>query len=401
MLTKALREFLRLESASGILIMAGTLLAMIAVNSPLKPFYDLLLNIPVEVRIARLEVAKPLLMWINDGLMALFFFLVGLELKREILEGELSDPRQIALPGFAALGGMLVPSLIYLLLNWGDPMAMKGWAIPSATDIAFALAVLSLLGPTVPSSLKLFLLTLAIVDDLGAILIIALFYSAELSTTALMLAGATLLLLGLLNWRGVLSLSPYLLLGLILWLAVLKSGVHATLAGVLLAAFIPLRVQGPERPPLRRLEHDLHGSVAFAILPLFAFANSGISFAGLTWAGLLEPVPLGIALGLLLGKPLGVTAFAWLAVRLGLARLPEGIGWREILGVAVICGIGFTMSLFISSLAFEQGQTTLVVDDRLGILAGSTISAVIGYFLLRHLLRGRLPEAETEGAPGG
>lgn len=400
MLTKTIRDFLRLESASGILIMAGTLLAMIAVNSPLKPLYDLLLNIPVEVRIAQLEVAKPLLMWINDGLMALFFFLVGLELKREILEGELSDPRQIALPGVAALGGMLVPSLIYIGLNWDDPMAMKGWAIPSATDIAFALGVLSLLGPRVPASLKLFLLTLAIIDDLGAILIIALFYSAELSTTALIFAGVTLLLLGLLNRRGILNLSPYLLLGLLLWLAVLKSGVHATLAGVLLAAFIPLRVEGPERPPLRRLEHDLHGSVAFAILPLFAFANSGISFAGLTWAGLLEPVPLGISLGLLLGKPLGVTAFAWVAVRLGLARLPEGIGWREILGVAVICGIGFTMSLFISSLAFEQGQTSMVVDDRLGILAGSTISAVIGYFLLRYLLRGRAPEAEAESAAG-
>jgi len=384
------RDFLRLESASGILLLAAAALAMLAENSPLNPYYDALLGTQVEVRIGELTIAKPLLLWINDGLMAVFFFLIGLELKREVLQGELSDPARVALPAFAAVGGMAAPALIYLFFNAGDPVALKGWAIPSATDIAFSLAVLSLLGRRVPSSLKLFLLTLAIFDDLGAILIIAMFYTADLSVASLGIAALALGILGVMNWRGATRHAPYLLVGVVMWAAVLKSGVHATLAGVLLALFIPLRVKDENgQSPLQRLEHDLHPAVAFGILPLFAFANTGVPFAGLGWDAMLEPVPLGIALGLFLGNQLGVMAVSWLVVRLGLARLPSGAGWAELYGVALLCGIGFTMSLFISSLAFEQGGPDFAVDDRLGILVGSLLSAVSGYLWLRWRLSSR------------
>jgi NhaA family Na+:H+ antiporter len=386
----AIREFLRLESASGMLLLAGAALAIVFANTPLAPFYDGLLSTPVEVRIGELQIAKPLLLWINDGLMAVFFFLVGLELKREVLEGELSQPAQVALPAIAALGGIVAPALIYVAFNRGDDLALSGWAIPAATDIAFALGVLALLGSRVPTALKIFLMTLAILDDLGAILIIAIFYSSDLSLQSLLIAAAAVVLLAVLNRIGVKALAGYVVIGIVLWVSVLKSGVHATLAGVVLAAFIPLRVGGePEQAPLRRLEHGLHPWVAYGILPLFAFANAGVSLHGLSFEKLLEPVPLGIALGLFLGKQLGVFGFTWLAVKARLARLPSSVGWAEIYGVSVLCGIGFTMSLFIGSLAFEHGGPDYAVDDRLGILLGSILSAVVGYFVLKQVLSRR------------
>ena len=379
-----LQHFLKLESASGILLVIAALMAMITVNSPAQFLYDALLNTPVEIRIGALNIAKPLLLWVNDGLMALFFLLVGLEIKREIVQGELADPAKAILPVMAAIGGMVMPALIYTAFNQGDDLAMRGWAIPTATDIAFALGVLSLLGKRVPPALKLFLLTLAIVDDLGAIVIIALFYTAELSTTSLLVALSALAVLYAFNRRGVLSLSPYLLVGLVMWVAVLKSGVHATLAGVLLAFFIPLRpAPGEHHTVAEYLEHDLHGSVSFVILPLFAFMNTGVSLSGLSLDSVINPVPLGIAAGLFLGKPIGVMLFCWLAIQLRLAKMPHQVGWGELFGVAVLAGIGFTMSLFISSLAFVQGDPNFRVDDRIGILLGSVVSALCGYFLLR------------------
>lgn len=379
----ALRDFLRLESASGILLMVAAVLAMVVQNSPLSPWYDDLLGVPVEIRIGNLELAKPLLLWINDGLMAVFFLLVGLEVKREVLDGQLSDIRNVILPVAGAIGGIAVPALIYVGLNWDSPETLRGWAIPTATDIAFALGVLALLGSRVPVALKLFLTTLAIVDDLGAIIIIAVFYSADLSVMSLAVAASAIVALFVLNRRRVSDLTPYILVGLVLWTAVLKSGVHATLAGVVLAMFIPFRVRNGERSPLKQLEHDLHPSVAYVILPVFAFANAGVPLDGISLESFLDPVPLGIAAGLFIGKQLGVFAAAWLAVKSGIARLPEAVTWRQLYGVAVLCGIGFTMSLFIASLAFEQAAVDYPLNDRLGILAGTVLSAVVGYALLR------------------
>ncbi|MDH5632496.1 MAG: Na+/H+ antiporter NhaA [Gammaproteobacteria bacterium] len=380
----AIKEFLRYEAASGILLLIAAVVAMVVENSVAKPFYDALLGTPVEVRIGAFQIAKPLLLWINDGLMAVFFFLIGLEIKREFLAGELSDPARVVLPVIAAIGGMAVPAAIYSFVNWGDAVAMKGWAIPSATDIAFALGVLALLGDRVPASLKIFLMTLAIVDDLGAIVIIALFYTADLSVTSLVVAALALSSLFVLNRRGVLNITPYILVTVVLWIAVLKSGVHATLAGVLAAFFIPFRHEpGSTTTQLEKLEHDLHPAVAFGILPLFAFANTGISLDGLGIESLTHTVPLGIAAGLFLGNQLGVFGFTWLAVQLGFAKLPKDAGWLHVYGVSLLCGIGFTMSLFISSLAFEQGGPDFAVDDRLGILVGSILSGVLGYLVLR------------------
>ena len=382
------KQFLKLESASSILLLCGVVLAMMAGNSPFATYYEALLSTIIEIRVGGLGIEKPLLLWVNDGLMAMFFILVGLELKREVLQGELSDPAQVVLPMAAALGGMMMPALIYVLINFGDSVALKGWAIPSATDIAIALGVLSLLGDRVPNALKLFLLTLAIVDDLGAIIIIALFYTADLSTTALSIAVVCVLILALLNRFKVISTVPYFLVGFVMWMAVLKSGVHATLAGVVLAMFIPLRVQKKHgESPLEELEESLHPTVAYAILPIFAFCNSGISLDGVTLGAFLEPVPLGIALGLFLGNQLGVMGMSWAMVRLGWAKLPDQIGWTQLYGVSILCGIGFTMSLFISSLAFEQGGHDIALYDRLGILLGSLLSAVCGYGWLRWHLR--------------
>ena len=384
MIVRALTEFLRLEAAAGILLLLAAVLAMLVENSAARGLYDALLGTPVEIRIGEFEIAKPLLLWINDGLMAIFFFLIGLEVKREFLDGELSEPSRVVLPVIAAVGGMAVPAVIFAAINWGDAVALKGWAIPSATDIAFALGVLALLGSRVPGTLKLFLMTLAIVDDLGAIIIIAVFYTANLSLSSLLVATLALVVLFALNRRGVLSLAPYLLVGVVLWAAVLKSGVHATLAGVLAALFIPhAKEPGETHTQLQRLEHDLHPAVVYGILPLFAFANTGIPLAGLTLDSLLHPVPLGIAVGLFAGNQLGVFGLSWLAVKSGLARLPQGASWLQLYGVAALCGIGFTMSLFISSLAFEQGGPDFAIDDRLGILAGSIASAVLGYAILR------------------
>jgi len=380
----ALSDFLKLEAAGGILLGAAALAALALANSPAAPAYGAFLDTPVEVRVGALRIAKPLLLWINDGLMAVFFFLVGLEIKREVLEGELSRPSQILLPAIAAAAGMAAPAAIYLALNAGSAAA-AGWAIPTATDIAFAVGVLALLGARVPPALKIFLLTLAILDDLGAIAIIACFYTENLSLGSLAVAALALAALAALNRRGVTALPPYLLIGLVMWVAVLKSGVHATLAGVALAFLIPLQVRGGagEEPPLRRLERELHPVVAYGILPLFAFANAGVPLAGVSWAALAHPVPAGIALGLLAGKSLGVFGATLAAVKLGLARLPEGATWTQMLGVSALCGIGFTMSLFIAGLAFEEAAVGLTVESRLGILCGSLAAGAAGYLLLR------------------
>jgi Na+:H+ antiporter, NhaA family len=384
MVLKALQRFLRLEASAGILLLVAALLAIAAENSAAKHLYDALRGVPVEIRIGEFEIAKPLLLWTNDGLMAVFFFLIGLEIKREVLHGELSEPSRVLLPVVAAIGGMAVPSAIYAVINWGDPLAMRGWAIPSATDIAFALGVLALLGSRVPNTLKLFLMTLAVADDLGAIVIIAVFYTSDLYPASLIVAAVAIAALFVLNRRGVLALPPYLLIGLVLWAAVLKSGVHATLAGVLTALFIPFAKQaGEEKTQLEKLEDDLHPAVVYGILPLFAFANTGISFAGRGLESLVHPVPLGIAAGLFIGNQLGVFGISWLAIKLGIAKMPQGASWLQLYGVAALCGIGFTMSLFISSLAFEQGGADFMVDDRLGILLGSAASAALGYLVLR------------------
>ncbi|WP_122710932.1 Na+/H+ antiporter NhaA [Pseudomonas viridiflava] len=371
-------RFFQLEAAGGLLLIAAAALALIINNSPLSWLYNAFLETPVEARIGALQIAKPLLLWINDGLMALFFLVIGLEVKREVLEGHLSKPSQIVLPGAAAIGGMVVPALIYVALNTGNAEALNGWAIPMATDIAFALGVLALLGKRVPVSLKLFLMTLAIIDDLGAIIVIALVYSGELSQVSLILAAVSIIALIAMNRSGVSRLAPYLLVGLVLWVCVLKSGVHATLAGVVLAFCIPLRTIS-KASPLLTLEHGLHPWVAYGILPLFAFANAGVSLAGVTMESFTHPVPLGIAAGLLLGKTLGVFGLTWLAVKTRMASLPKEANWGHVLGVSILCGIGFTMSLFVGSLAFEPGVSAYAGEDRMGILTGSILSAIIGY----------------------
>ena len=378
----AVRKFLKLEAASGILLAAATLLALLLANSPLQGLYLRFLDTPVAVRAGTFAIDKPLLLWINDGLMAVFFFLVGLELKRESEEGELARVSQVVLPAVAAAGGMAVPAAIYAWINWGDPLTLPGWAIPAATDIAFALGVLSLLGGRVPSSLKVFLLTLAILDDVGAIAIIALFYTDNLVAGSLVVAGAAMVVLLLMNRSGVRSTAPYILVGIVLWASVLKSGVHATLAGVALAFFIP-------REAARSLENDLHPAVSYAILPLFAFANAGLAFEGISLSSYLRPLPLGIVSGLVVGKTLGVFGSAWLAIRLGAARLPEGASWSALLGVALLCGIGFTMSLFIAGLAFEGLGLEYAKLTQLGILTGSLVSATAGYLVLRAVLPSR------------
>lgn len=381
-------NFFKLESAGGILLILAAALALIFANSPLRVYYDLLLSIPVEVSVGSLEIAKPLLLWINDGLMAMFFFLVGLELKRELIQGELSDKRNIILPGFGALGGMLAPALIYLFFNAGDSQAIRGWAIPSATDIAFALGILSLLGSRVPISLKVFLTSLAIFDDIGAILIIAFFYTSKISSLALLIGLVCVITLFILNRRNVTAKSAYILVGTIMWVATLKSGVHATLAGVIMAMFIPIKCnKDPTVSPLKEMEHDLHAVVAFFVLPVFAFANAGINFAGLGVEDLLHPVSLGIGLGLFAGNQIGVFGFCWLAIKLGLTRLPQGMSWLTLYGTSALCGVGFTMSLFIGSLAFEETGVNQIFDERIGIVVGSLMAGVLGYLVLNFSLK--------------
>jgi NhaA family Na+:H+ antiporter len=379
-----IRDFMKLEAASGIVLVVAAALALIIANSPLSTVYDAFLNLPVSLQFGALVIAKPLRLWINDGLMALFFLLVGLEIKRELVVGELSSWAKASLPGYCALGGMILPALIYYLLNAGDPVALRGWAIPTATDIAFAVGVLSLLGPRAPAALKIFLLALAIIDDLGAIVIIAVFYTADLSFLSLGLAALGILALAGLNLCGVRRLAPYLLIGLFIWVCVLKSGVHATLAGVAVAAFIPIR-SAPgwdgEESLLERLEHMLLPWVGFAVMPSFAFANAGVSFAGVSREDLTAPLSLGIALGLFLGKQLGIFVAGWLVVKTGLCRRPEGLSWPAFYGVSLLAGIGFTMSLFIGSLAYDD--LAHATEIRLGVFSGSLLSAIAGYFWLR------------------
>jgi Na+:H+ antiporter, NhaA family len=386
MARRALSNFFKLESSTGILLVVATLMAMIMANSAFSPFYNGLTSTPVVISFGTFVIAKPLLLWINDGLMAIFFFMIGLEIKREVLEGSLQDPKAIAVPAFAALGGMLIPSLIYAWYNWDNPMAIAGWAIPSATDIAFALGVLTLLGDRVPKGLKLFLLTLAIIDDLGAIIIIALFYTADLSPLSLGIAGSMIALLIGMNLRGVTNYTAYILVGIVLWTAVLKSGVHATLAGVVLGLLIPLK---NNRSRFHDLEHSLHVPVNFVILPLFAFVNTGISFSSVSPKDFVDHITLGIAFGLFFGKQIGVFVFSALAVWMGFGTLPQGVNWKLIYGVSILSGIGFTMSLFIGTLAFESVRASGAVlsDERLGILIGSILSGVFGYLVLRLFLR--------------
>lgn len=378
---KGALAFFHHEAAGGLVLVIAALLALLASNSPLAGLYGGFLDTHVGVRIGPLALDKSLLHWINDGLMAIFFFLVGLEIKRELLQGELSSFGQAALPFVAAVGGMAVPALIYVAINTGDPVALRGWAIPAATDIAFAVGVLALLGSRVPTSLKIFLLALAIIDDLGAIIIIALFYTDNLSVVSLILALIGIAILVALNRAGVTRLAPYALTGIAIWVCVLKSGVHATLAGVVVALAIPLssKAEG-ELSLLEQLEENLHPWVAFAVLPLFAFANAGVSLQGLSPADLWEPIPLGIAAGLFIGKAVGIFGATWMAVMGGVAGKPEGATWMQILGVSMLAGIGFTMSLFIGMLAFPDPENATAV--RLGVLAGSLISAVAGYLVL-------------------
>jgi NhaA family Na+:H+ antiporter len=372
-----LRRFLSNEAAGGIILMSVAAVALAVANSPLADGYFAILRAYVG--------GLSVLHWINDGLMAVFFLMVGLEIKREMLDGQLSTwPRRV-LPGVAAAGGMLVPALIYVGLNSGSPETLRGWAIPAATDIAFALGVISLLGRRVPGSLKIFLAALAILDDLGAVIIIALFYTAELSIPNLGLAGLTVAGLIALNRFGVLKLAPYLLLGAMLWWFVLHSGVHATLAGVVLALTIPIH-KTPTEPesktsPLHRLEHAIAPGVAFLVVPIFGFANAGVSFAGMSFAALLAPVPLGVAAGLFLGKQVGVFAFSWVAIRMNWADLPAQASWGQLYGVSLLCGIGFTMSLFIGLLAFQDPG--LQDAAKLGVLVGSLLSGLLGFVTLR------------------
>jgi NhaA family Na+:H+ antiporter len=390
----AIREFLKLESAGGILLLLTATAAMVIANTPTLESLDDFLEMIVAVQFGDWSISKPLLLWINDGLMAIFFFLIGLELKREVMEGELSSARQIALPAVGAVGGMVVPMGIYAWFNWGDPIALDGWAIPAATDIAFALALLSVFGNRVPVALKIFLLTLAIFDDLGAIVIIALFYSEDISLQHVIVGSVAFAIAAMMNRAGVTRTSTYILLGVVLWIALLKSGVHATLAGVLIALCIPMRdEQG--NSPLRELEHNLHGPVVYAILPIFAFANAGLPLAGFTVESLSHPVTLGIILGLFAGKPIGILAFVALGVLLRLVELPRHVSWGQIIGIGFASGIGFTMSLFIAGLAFEHGSGDYFEGDRLGVLVGSVLSAVAALATLHFSLRkGGVPEPE-------
>ncbi len=390
-----IKDFIKLESAGGILLFFAAVLAMLIANTPLSTFYSSFLNTTVAVQVGTLEIDKPLFLWINDGLMAVFFFVIGLEIKREIVEGELSSIFQVIMPGIGAIGGIIVPALVYVWFNYGDPFAMDGWAIPVATDIAFALALLGLFGARVPTALKVFLLTLAIFDDLAAIVIIAVFYSGDLSVSALVTSAIALGLAVLMNRLGVSRTSSYILLGIVLWVAVLKSGVHATLAGVLIAFCIPMRDENGHSP-VKELEHNLHGSIAYIILPLFAFANAGISLTGISLSDIIHPVTLGVETGLVIGKPLGILLFVGVAAAVGLVRLPKEMSWAQLVGVSFACGIGFTMSLFIAGLAFEHNSSEYFAGDRLGIIIGSVLSALIAYGILTVSLPKNISQDDSE-----
>ena len=376
-----IQDFMRLETSGGIILMIAAVFAMIIANTPLATAYDAILGTYIKVGIGSFEIAKPAILWINDGLMAIFFFLVGLEIKREVLVGELSSFDKAILPIMAAIGGMAVPGLIFAIINWGTPENLNGWAIPTATDIAFALGILALIGSRLPVALKIFLLAIAIIDDLGAIVIIAVFYTSELSTNALTISMLGFAAAVALNRMGVQRTAPYLLVGIMMWVFVLKSGVHATLAGVLIALTIPLKSKDGDDALLYKMEHGLHPWVAFLILPVFAFANAGVNFTGIGIDDLLQPLTLGIAVGLFLGKQIGVFLATWIGVKSGIARLPENVTWRHVYGVACLTGVGFTMSLFIGSLAFGAADEMNAV--RLGVVLGSVLSGLFGYVLLK------------------
>ncbi len=380
-----LEEFIKKESSAGILLIIVTILALLLKNSMLSEYYAAFLRTPVEIRFSDLHIAKPLLLWINDGLMAIFFLLIGLEVKREFLEGQLSTPSQVALPGIAALGGMVVPACFYIFINIGDETAMRGWAIPTATDIAFALGVLALLGKRVPLSLKIFLMALAIIDDLGAIVIIALFYTVELSTLSITVAATSLTILVIMNRLGVAKKAAYIIVGVVLWVSVLKSGVHATLAGVALAFTIPLNCKNEKGESFslsKEMEHDLYYWVAFFILPLFAFVNAGVDLRNVSLDQMTTGVPLGIMAGLFFGKQIGVFGFSWVAIKLGLAKMPDKSTWLQLYGVSILTGIGFTMSLFVDSLAFTDSNLYQQAD-KLAVLIASFAAGILGYLILR------------------
>lgn len=393
---KGIQQFFHLEEATGLLLVMVAALALVVSNSPLEPAYHEFLRLRLEIIVGDFRLGKPLQLWISEGLMAVFFFLVGLEIKRELLQGELSSRQQAILPLIAAVGGMAAPAAIFVWINAGDPAGLRGWAIPSATDIAFALGVLSLAGKAVPLSLKVLLTAIAILDDLGAIIIIALFYAENLNPQMLTIAALCTAGLVVLNRRGVTRIAPYILLGAIMWVSVLKSGIHATLAGVITALAIPLRAPDGSASPSLRLEDALHPWVAYVVLPLFAFANAGVSLSGLTWNHFAEPVALGVLLGLVVGKAIGVAGAIGVAVALRVARLPEGVDWRGILGVACLCGIGFTMSLFIGALAFETQGPAYMDAVRLGVLGGSTVSAPLGVAVFRWLMGSRSSISRSE-----
>jgi len=393
---RRLVAFIRADSTGGILLIIATLLALFFANTFLSEYYEAFLHIPMEIRIGALHLDKTLHHWINDGLMVIFFMMIGLEVKREILEGHLSSLSKVALPTIAAIGGMLFPALVYIFFNYGDEIAMRGWAIPTATDIAFALGILSLLGNRVPISLKVFLMALAIIDDLGAIVVIAIFYTTEISTLSIIIASVALSLLVAFNRFKMQKMSIYYVVGIILWVAVLKSGVHATLAGVAFAFTIPLYAKdkrGRTFSPLKDLEHGLHGWITFLILPLFAFVNAGVDMRALSIEQMAGPVPMGILLGLFLGKQLGVFGISWLAIKLKIAPMPQGSNWLMLYAVSIFTGIGFTMSLFIDSLAFVD-DTLFAYTDKLAILLATLFAALFGYAIMRFALTLREPERE-------
>ncbi|MDO6481492.1 Na+/H+ antiporter NhaA [Shimia thalassica] len=393
MLSAAIDRFFKHEAAGGIMLMLAAALAMIVANSPMSSTYNFILDTMGAITMNGKGIEKPMVLWINDGLMAVFFFLIGLELKREFLEGKLKNPRDVILPGAAAIGGMAVPAMIFAYLNWDSPETLSGWAIPAATDIAFALGILALVGTRAPASLKVFLLTLAILDDIGAIIIIALFYTADLKVNFLVMAIVPLIILFLMNRARIHRTAPFVLVGIVLWVLVLKSGVHATLAGVVLAFFIPLYDRWG-KSPLHRIEHGLEPYVYFFIVPVFAFANAGVVLGDISLEALSQPLPLGIMLGLILGKQIGVFGLTWVMVKVGAARLPHGANWMHIYGVACLAGIGFTMSLFIGGLSFASPE--LMNQVRLGVLGGSAVSGILGYVLLR--MAGNAQEEEDEQA---
>lgn len=383
MAKKMIREFFKLEASAGILLGMTAILALIIKNSPLESVYDSFLTTKVTFGIGSFLIDKALLLWINDGLMAVFFMLVGLEIKREIMVGQLATRAQFSLPAIAALGGLILPAIIYYYINMGDAVAVNGWAIPAATDIAFALGIVMLLGKRVPESLKICLVAVAIIDDLAAIAIIALFYTENLSLMSLGLGGICVAVLAIFNQRGITKIAPYVLVGIVFWACVLKSGVHATLAGVILALFIPLKIENKKgKKPLIELEHSLHPYVAYMVIPVFAFANAGVSLKGLTMEMMLQPITLGIAAGLFFGKQIGIMGFTFIGKMTGLCVLPKGVNWLQYYGMALVCGVGFTMSLFIGTLAFKDPELQTAV--RLGVLSGSLISGIAGYLVLQY-----------------